>query len=84
MIGLSPLGGAFQLRFAALLPGLAATPVGGCGALAVEVPKTTVAISQIVLAPVWVLAAGVAPAATVWSSASISMSLAGDSLARTV
>ncbi len=83
-MGLPPLAGAVQLRLAALFPGLALTPLGGCGALCVADAKTTVAISQMVCAPVWALAAGVAPSDTGWSSASISMSLAGDSLALTV
>ncbi len=41
-------------------------------------------MSQVVLAPVWALAAGVAPSATVWSSASISMFPVGETLARWV
>jgi hypothetical protein len=78
VIGLPPLAGAVQLTFAALLPGLAPTLVGAAGAVWLDEANTTVAMSQIVLAPVWTLAAGVAPAATGWSSASISMSLSGD------
>ena len=42
------------------------------------------AISQTVSGPVPTLAAGVAPAETGWSSARNSMSLVGDTLARTV
>ena len=66
-----------------MLLGLAPTPVGACGALGLADANTTVAISHIVLAPVEADAAGVALAEAGWSSASISMSLAGDMLART-
>jgi hypothetical protein len=46
--------------------------------------STTTAISQTVLAPVPAAAETVLPAATVWSSASSSMSPAGERLARWV
>ena len=83
MIALPSLVGAVQVRLAESLPGLPPTSVGAPGALCVPEEKTTVAISQIVFAPVPTLAAGVAPADTGWSSASISTSLVGDMFART-
>jgi hypothetical protein len=77
VIGLPPFAGAVQDTTAELLPAVAMTAVGAAGAVGgARLPalKTTVAISQIVLAPVPALAAGVAPAPTTWSSVRISIS----------
>ncbi len=87
MIVLPPAAGAVQLTVALPLPGVAATPVGALGAVAVPPPgwNTTVAISQWVFAPVRAVAFGVAPAAgSSCSSTRRSIVLLGDTLVRTV
>ena len=63
------------------------TPVGAAGTVGggwAPALKTTVDISQTVLAPVPTLASGVAPAPDTWSSARISMSLVSDMFVRAV
>ena len=66
MIGAPPLDGAVQLTVAVPSPGVALTPVGAAGAVAVPdwlaPANTTVDISHTVLAPVPTEALGVAPA----------------------
>jgi len=87
VMGDPPSPGAVQLTSAEPLPAVATTPVGASGAVAgplVPPLNTTVPSSQTVLAPVPTVAAGVAPVATVWSSASRSMFPFGDMLVRAV
>ncbi len=88
VIGLPPLAGATQLTVADAFPATADTPLGAAGtvadALGAAVLKTTVPMSQSVLAPVPTVAFDVAPWASSWSSVSDSMSPAGDTLVRTV
>src|SRR5580704_6198808 len=77
VIGLPPLAGAVQDTMADLSPAVAVTLPGAAGAVGgawLPPLNTTVAISQMVFAPVPALAAGVAPAPTTWSSARSSMS----------
>src|SRR5262249_32913245 len=86
-MALPPLDGAGQETMADLSPAVAATPAGGAGTVGgacAPALNTTVAISQVVLAPVPAVAAGCAPAATTWSSARISMSLALEMVVRAV
>ena len=65
MTALPPLLGALHETVAVPSPGVAVTPVGAAGAVAelgFGPTNTTVAIAQVVLAPVLTLAFGVAPA----------------------
>jgi hypothetical protein len=88
VIGLPPSPGAAQVTVALASPAVALTPVGAPGAVGVPPPpplplfRTSTAISHVVLAPVPAVADTAEPAVTTLSSASISMSLAGERLTR--
>ena len=76
-MALPPFDGAVQFTVADALPATADTLPGAAGTVGgAWLPdlNTTVAISQVVFAPVPTLADGVAPALTTWSSARSSMS----------
>lgn len=81
--------GACQLRLAVALPATATTLVGAAGGTGTgggpdTAAKTTVAINQVVWAPVPAAAAGVSPVFTTRSCARSSMSVTGEALVRRV
>src|SRR4051812_26317705 len=82
-----PSDGADQVTAADRSPASAATPVGAPGAAGgaeLTGRTTTEAISHVVFAPVFAVAAAWVPAGTVRSSISRSMSLRGERLTRCV
>ncbi len=85
-MALPPSDGADHVTVADALPGVAVTAVGAPGAVGAPAAtlNTTVAISHVVLAPVWTRASGVAPMPVTVSSARNSMSPVGETSARWV
>src|SRR4051794_40188250 len=87
VVGEPPSNGASHDTVTAPPTSVACTLVGaagGVGAPAAAGLSTSVAANQVVPAPVFMLAAGLAPAATMASSVSSSMSEGGDRWVRTV